>query len=75
MGSNLAYQDDFIAKRREELIDGKPVMMSPRPTVNHNHVVLNISRLFSNYLYGKRCTPFSDGVDLFLDEENRFVPE
>jgi Uma2 family endonuclease len=75
MGSNLAYQDDFIAKRREELIDGKPVMMSPRPTVNHNHVVLNISRLFSNYLYGKRCTPFSDGVDLFLDEENRFVPD
>ena len=75
MDSNLAYQDDFIAKRRQELINGNPVMMSPRPTVNHNHVVLNISRLFSNYLYGKRCTPFSDGVDLFLDEENRFVPD
>lgn len=75
MNGNLAYQDDFIAKRREEVIDGKPVMMSPRPTVNHNRIAFNIAVLFDHYLKGKKCTPFSDGVDLFLDEENRFIPD
>lgn len=75
MNSNLAYQEDEWAKRREELIDGEVVMMSPRPAVNHNHVVLNLSRIFGNYLYGKKCTPFSDGVDLYLDDNNCFVPD
>lgn len=75
MIDNLAYQEDFVAKRREELIDGKLVMMSPRPTVNHNQVSFNIARLFANYLHGKKCTPFADGIDLYLDEGNRFVPD
>lgn len=75
MSENLAYQDDFVAKRREELIDGKPVMMSPRPTVIHNRVAFNIAVLFDRYLKGKKCTPFSDGIDLYLDDNNRFVPD
>jgi len=75
MSENAAYQDDFITKRREELIDGKVVMMSPRPAINHSHVSGNIYRLFANYLHRKKCTPFADGVDLFMDEENRFVPD
>lgn len=75
MDGNLAYQDDFIEKRREELIGGTPMMMSPRPSVNHNRVAFNIAVLFDRYLKGKRCTPFSDGVDLFLDKDNRFVPD
>lgn len=75
MSDNLAYQDDFVAKRREELICGKVVAMSPRPSVNHNQVSYNISRLFGNYLYGKKCRPFADGTDLYLDEDNQFVPD
>ena len=75
MSGNLAYQNDFEEKRRVELIDGKVVMMAPAAAPNHNHVVVNLSRLFSNYLYGKKCTPFSDGVNLFLDDKNRFVPD
>lgn len=75
MANNLAYQEDFEQKRRREIIDGQLVMTSPRPTVNHNHIMGNIYRVFSNYLYGKPCAPFSDGVDLFLDEKNRFVPD
>ena len=75
MNDNLAYQDDFAAKRREELIDGKLVMMSPRPAVNHNRIAFNIAVLFDHYLKGKKCTPFSDGVDLYLDDNNRFVPD
>lgn len=68
---NLAYRE----VRREELIGGKVVAMSPRPAFNHNQVSYNISRLFGNYLYGKKCTPIADGMDLFLDDDNQFVPD
>ena len=71
MSGNLAYQEE----RREELIGGKPVMMSPRPSFNHNQISYNIPRLFGNYLYGKKCTPIADGMDLYLDEDNQFVPD
>ncbi len=71
MPNNLAYQE----QPREELIGGKVVMMSPRPTVNHNQISYNIATLFANYLRGNSCTPFADGVDLYLDEDNRFVPD
>ena len=71
MNDNLAYQEE----RREEIIGGKVVMMSPRPSFNHNQVSYNISRLFGNYLYGKKCTPIADGMDLYLDEDNQFVPD
>ena len=75
MNSNLAYQDDAWEKRREELINGEVVMMSPRPTVNHNRVASNIFWLFENHLRKKKCTPFADGVDLYLDEKNNFIPD
>lgn len=75
MANNLAYQEDFEQKRRREIIDGQLVMTSPRPSVNHNRVVGNISWIFQNYLRGRKCEPFSDGVDLFLDEKNQFVPD
>lgn len=75
MSGNLAYQSDTWDKRREEVIDGKPVMMSPRPSFNHNRVASNIFGLFWDYLRGKKCVPIADGTDLFLDEENRFVPD
>ncbi len=71
MNDNLAYKEDVW----EELIGGKLVAMSPRPSVNHNRVASNIATLFDIYLKGKRCTPFADGTDLYLDEENQFVPD
>ena len=71
MNGNLAYQEE----PREELIDGKIVAMSPRPAFNHNQIAFNIARLFANYLQGHRCTPIADGMDLYLTEENRFVPD
>lgn len=71
MNSNLACQEDV----RTELIGGKVVAMSPRPAFNHNRAALNIVVLFENYLKGKPCTAISDGTDLFLDEENNFVPD
>lgn len=75
MNTNLAYQDDAWEKRREELIDGEVVMMSPRPTFNHNQVSSNIYYIFAKHLRGKKCTPIADGMDLFLDEKNNFVPD
>ena len=71
MSENLAYQEE----PREERIDGKVVMMSPRPSFNHNQVAFNIANLFANYLRGHKCTPIADGMDLYLTEENRFVPD
>ena len=75
MCSNLAYQEDFQEKKREELIGGNVVAMSPRPSFNHNRVASNIFRIFDNHLYGKKCTPIADGMDLFLDGDNQFVPD
>lgn len=71
MNTNLAYQDPVW----EELIDGKVVAMSPRPNVNHNRVSGNIHTIFNVYLKGKPCIPFSDGVDLYLTENDHFIPD
>ena len=58
-----------------ELINGKIVMMSPRPRVNHTRVAGTIYRIFSAALKGKRCEAFPDDVDLYLDEKNHFIPD
>lgn len=71
MSDNLAYQEE----RREELIGGKVVAMSPSPRWNHIAVSGNIYKIFANYLFGKKCTPVQDGFDLYLDDENHFVPD
>ncbi|WP_304153433.1 Uma2 family endonuclease [Megamonas hypermegale] len=72
---NLAYVDDFVLKRKREVIDGMVYMMSPRPRYEHVTVSGNIFIVFSNYLKGKTCRAFPDGLDLFLDEKNQFVPD
>lgn len=71
MNGNLAYQEDW----REELIGGKLVAMSPRPAFNHNRISENIDFIFRGYLRGKKCTPLGDGYDLYLDENNHFIPD
>ncbi|WP_455630858.1 Uma2 family endonuclease [Megamonas sp.] len=72
---NLAYIDDRAVKEKTELIDGKIYMMSPRPRITHALAAGNIFREFSLNLRGKKCTAFCDGVDVFLDDKNRFVPD
>ena len=73
--NSLAYKDDAVIKQRTELIDGKIMMMSPRPKISHARAYGRIYRKFANYLEGKTCEAFGDGVDVFLDEKNRFVPD
>ena len=67
----MAYQEDIF----EETINGNTVLMSPRPATEHNGVVRNLSRIFGNFLRGKRCRLFLDGEELHLNERNVFVPD
>ena len=70
--SNLAYEYDVV--KHEELIDGKIVMMSLRPAINHERIQRNVLRIFDNYLHGKRCEAFCE-VEVWLDEKNHFIPD
>ena len=64
----------FKEKRKFEILGGKIYNMA-RGTPNHNTIITNISRIFGNFLRGKKCRLFSDGVDVKFDEENTTVPD
>ena len=70
MNENPAYQKD----PREELLHGKIYMMSS-PSVNHSQTASNIYYAFRSYLKGKSCRAFNDGVDVYLTEEDRVIPD
>ena len=67
----LSLGDGLVAK---EVINGREVMMSRRPAVRHALVAGNIYNIFANFLKGKRCKVFFE-PDVFLDEDNNFVPD
>lgn len=73
MSENLAYK--YEEESLEELIDGQVVAMAPSPTVDHHQIAFNIASIFSAYLKGKKCRAFGDGVDLYLTEKDRFIPD
>lgn len=58
-----------------ELLDGKITFMSPRPNISHNRIITNIVTIFNTYLKGKTCETFSDGVDVYLTEKDRVIPD
>lgn len=70
MNGNPAYQEE----PREELLNGEIVMMVS-PSVNHNQVASNIYYALRTYLKGKTCRPFNDGVDVYLTENDRVIPD
>ena len=70
MSDNLAYQEE----RREELIGGKVVMMAPA-SAEHVYTAGSIYNIFKNYLKGKNCIPFSDGLLVHLTDDNKVVPD
>lgn len=70
MNTNLAYQDEF----HEELIGGTIRMMAPA-SAGHTYAADNILNIFKNYLKGKTCVPFGDGLLVHLTENDRFVPD
>lgn len=75
MPENLAYQIWEQEEYRSELLNGNIVLMSPRPKTNHNRVARNIGHAFLSCLKGKKCEPFNDGVDVYLTEKDRVIPD
>ena len=67
----LSYKEDAWMEK----VDGKIVMMSPRPFVKHTIIASNIFAIFHRFLRGKPCVAFGDGVDVHLDEKNTFIPD
>lgn len=49
--------------------------MMSSPTVNHSQIASNIYYAFRSYLKGKTCRPFNDGVDVYLTENDRVIPD
>lgn len=41
----------------------------------HTYVSDNILNIFKNYLKGKNCIPFGDGLLVHLTQEDKFVPD
>ena len=70
--NNLVYQNEY---KRQEILDGEIVSMSPSPSVNHNIVAGSIYKIFSNYLQDKECIVFQDNIDLHLSEKDLFIPD
>lgn len=71
MNDNLAR----VEYQRNELLNGRLVMMLPRPGYNHNRTTINIAKLFENYLINTSDTVVTNCTDLYLTEKDRFVPD
>jgi Uma2 family endonuclease len=59
---------------KDELLDGKIVVMSPRPRDGHLTTTGNICRIFGNYLRKKPCRVYSE-KEVFLTKKDRFIPD
>lgn len=75
MDNTLSYINEQKEEENTEMINGKVYMMSPRPRLEHGTVCTNIASEFRAYLKGKTCRAYGDGIDVFLDEKNRFIPD
>ena len=53
----------------------KVIAMSPPPAVSHIDIAGNIYGIIRNYLKGKRCKVFPDGVEVYLGDEFKFRPD
>lgn len=61
-------------KRKRELIDGIPVMISPgRPS--HGTTAFNIASLLHTHSNKGKCRGFSENALIKLNDDNRFVPD
>ena len=72
METNLAYK--FEDELPKETISGRLVMMAT-PTLNHNIVSGNVYHTFGDYLRGKPCMPFHDNTKVFLEKDERYIPD
>lgn len=68
LSESYTYLDylKFQFKERVELFKGKVMKMSPAPSLNHQSILGNISREFSNHFYKKPCKVFQSPFDVRL---------
>lgn len=71
VNDDLTYQEDFF----DEMINGEILLTPLRSTINHNRVCWNIFRAFGNQLEGKECEAFGAGMDVYLSEKDRVIPD
>lgn len=60
---------------KTESIGGKVYHISPSASPFHGMIIGNLYLFIGNYLKGKQCKVFIDTIDVYLDEENRVIPD
>ncbi len=67
-GDYLTWPDD----ERWQIIDGIAYDMSPAPTLDHQYILVELSRQIATYLLNKSCRIFTSPVDVvfFKPDEN-----
>ena len=63
----LTWMDDV----RRELYDGFIKMMTPAPSMKHQEVSVNFTRLFGNYLFRKNCKVYHAPSDVRLPKSEQ----
>jgi Uma2 family endonuclease len=58
----LTWMDDV----RRELYDGFIKLMTPAPSMKHQEISVNLTRLFGNYLFKKKCKVYHAPSDVRL---------
>ncbi len=55
-------------EERWELIDGVAFDMSPAPFIEHQRIVVLLSKIIATYLEGKKCEVFVSPVDVYMPD-------
>lgn len=61
--------------KRWELIEGKPVDMTPAPSRLHQEILMELGRQFANYLLGKTCKVYMAPFDVRLSRQDESAEE
>ena len=69
---NLSY-NERLENPRYELINGEEFMQA-QPAISHLQIAMNLSRIISSYLRGKRCKVYTK-PDVYFDETNHYIPD
>ena len=67
----LTWNDD----QRWEIIDGYVYNMSPAPSINHQTIVVNLTRLLDTLLINHKCRLFVSPTDVVLSESDVVQPD
>ncbi|MDR3238821.1 MAG: Uma2 family endonuclease [Clostridiales bacterium] len=67
---NISEVNVLKAPYKVEVISGLRIVMMSEPALNHDIVVSNLQGMFYNFLRGKICRSFVDGVAVHLLEES-----